>query len=100
MVTEIADNRIERLESANGSVPVILWIVLVLGGGITLGYPAFFASSNLGAQVLMTASLAALVAMSLVLALAFDFPFTGNPHISFLPFEEALENMPESSPPL
>ena len=100
LVTEIADNRIERLESANGSVPVILWIVLVLGGGITLGYPAFFASSNLGAQVLMTASLAALVAMSLVLALAFDFPFTGNPHISFLPFEEALENMPESSPPL
>ena len=98
LLTEIADNRIERLESANGSVPVILWIVLVLGGGITLGYPAFFASSNLAAQILMTASLAALVAMSLVLALAFDFPFTGDPHISALPFERALERMRESMP--
>lgn len=100
LLTEIADNRIERLESAKGSVPLILWVVLIIGGGITLGYPAFFASSNLAAQVLMTGSLAALVAMSLVLALAFDFPFTGDPHISFLPFEEALEQMPESSPPL
>jgi hypothetical protein len=100
LLTEIADNRIERLESANGSVPVILWIVLIIGGAITLGYPAFFASSNLGAQILMTASLAALVAMSLVLALAFDFPFTGDPHISSLPFEEALAHMSASAPPL
>jgi hypothetical protein len=98
LLTEIADNRMERLESANGSVPAILWTVLVLGGVITLGYPAFFASSNLAAQILMTASLAALVAMSLVLALAFDFPFTGDPHISSVPFETALEHMPESSP--
>ncbi len=94
LLTEIADNRIERLESANGSVPMILWIVLIIGGAITLGYPAFFASSNLAAQVLMTASLAALVAMSLVLALAFDFPFTGDPHISSTPFKETLEHMP------
>jgi hypothetical protein len=48
----------------------------------------------------MTASLAALVAMSLVLALAFDFPFTGDPHISSLPFEEALAHMSASAPPL
>jgi hypothetical protein len=94
LLTEIADNRIERLESANGSVPMILWIVLIIGGAITLGYPAFFGSSNLAAQILMTASLAALVAMSLVLALAFDFPFTGDPHISSTPFKEALEHMP------
>lgn len=94
LLTEIADNRIERLESANGSVPMILWIVLIIGGAITLGYPAFFASSNLAAQILMTASLAALVAMSLVLALAFDFPFTGDPHISSTPFKETLEHMP------
>ena len=98
LLTVITDNRNERLDSANGSVPVILWIVLIIGGLITLGYPAFFASSNLAAQILMTAALAAMVAMSLVLALAFDFPFTGDPHISAAPFEQALKQMPSHLP--
>jgi hypothetical protein len=93
LLTVIADNRNERLDSANGSVPGVLWFVLIVGGLITLGYPAFFAASNAGAQVLMTASLAALVALSLLLALAFDFPFTGTPHIAKEPFAEALMQM-------
>jgi len=93
LLTVITDNRNERLDSANGSVPAILWFVLMVGGGITLGYPAFFASSNLVAQILMTASLAALVALSLLLSLAFDFPFTGDPHISAHPFDRALEQI-------
>jgi len=99
LLTVMTDNRIERLDSASGSVPKILWFVLIVGGAVTLGYPAFFASSNLVAQILMTASLAALVALSLLLGLAFDFPFTGDPHISVYPFEAALEQMPPQWPP-
>ena len=99
LLTVIADNRSERLDSANGSVAGILWFVLIVGAIITLGYPAFFASSNVGAQVLMTAALAVLVALSLLLCLAFDFPFTGNPHISDFPFEEAQKQMPPNWPP-
>lgn len=98
LLTVITDSRAERLDSANGSIDEILWFVLIVGGAITLGYPAFFASSNLNAQILMTASLAALVALSLLLALAFDFPFTGYPHISSAPFEQALAQMPPRWP--
>lgn len=93
LLTIITDARNERLDSSNGSVPPILWFVLIVGGVITLGYPAFFAASNVGAQVLMTGSLAALVALSLLLGLAFDFPFTGTPHISKEPFADALAQM-------
>ena len=50
----MTDNRNERLDSADGSVPRVLWFVLIVGGLITLGYPAFFGSTNLVAQVLMT----------------------------------------------
>lgn len=99
MLAVISDNRNERLDSANGSVPPILWFVLIVGGAITLGYPAFFAATNVVAQVLMTASLAALVAMSLLLGLAFDFPFTGNPNISEAPFRDALKQMTLHQPP-
>ncbi|WP_159080001.1 DUF4239 domain-containing protein [Methyloceanibacter sp. wino2] len=93
LLTLITDNRNERLDSANGSVPGVLWFVLIVGGLITLGYPAFFASSNLDAQVLMTGSLAALLALTLFLGIAFDFPFTGDPHISRGPFADALLQM-------
>jgi hypothetical protein len=97
LLTVMTDNRNERLDSSDGSVPPILWFVLIVGGLITLGYPAFFAASNVVAQVLMTASLAALVAMSLLLGLAFDFPFTGDPHISVYPFDEALQQMSDQA---
>jgi len=93
LLTLITNNRNERLDSANGSVPRVLWFVLVVGGMITVGYPAFFASSNLDAQILMTGSLATLLALTLFLGIAFDFPFTGDPHISKEPFAGALLQM-------
>lgn len=99
LLAVMTDNRNERLDSASGSVPGILWIVLIVGGLITLGFPAFFASTNVGAQVLMTASLAVLVAIALLLAIVFDYPFTGAVQVSSLPFEHALREMPSVWPP-
>ena len=98
LLTVITDSRNERLDAAEGSVPRFLWFVLIAGGAITLGYPAFFGATNLGAQILMTASLAALVSLSFALALAFDYPFTGSEHISVAPFDKALQQMQQSLP--
>ncbi|HAH65189.1 MAG TPA: hypothetical protein DCL72_06870 [Rhizobiales bacterium] len=94
LLAVIEDNRNERLDSANGSVPPILWFVLIAGAIITLGYPAFFGTTNLVAQILMTATLAALVALTLLLALLLDFPFTGQVSVSSGAFDEALQQMP------
>ena len=94
LVAVIQDNRNERLDSADGSVPLILWLALTGGAMITLGYPAFFGSSNLIAQTLMTAGLAALVALALIPALLLDYPFTGDVTISSAPFDHALQQMP------
>jgi hypothetical protein len=98
LLAVIADNRSERLDSADGSMSGLLWFVLIVGAGVTLGYPAFFGASNLLAQTLMTAALAALVALSLLLAIAFDYPFTGSVRISPQPFDQALEEMPPDIP--
>jgi hypothetical protein len=93
LLTVITDNRSERLDSADGTAPAILWLMLLTGGTITLGYPAFFGAPNFTAQMLMTAALAALVALSLLLAVVFDFPFSGYAQISAYPFDEALQQM-------
>ena len=94
LVAVIQDNRNERLDSADGSVPLILWLALTGGAMITLGYPAFFGTSNLIAQTLMTTGLAALVALALIPALLLDYPFTGDVRISSAPFDHALQLMP------
>ncbi|MGI8853897.1 MAG: hypothetical protein ACR2GC_11550 [Methyloceanibacter sp.] len=89
----ITDNRTERLDGADGSMPGILWLVLIIGGIVTLSYPAFFASTSLGAQMLMTASLAGLVALAFLLTLYFNFPFTGDVSLSPAPFVAAEGEM-------
>jgi hypothetical protein len=102
LLAVIEDNRNERLDSADGSVPMILWLVLIVGAVITLGYPAFFGTINVVAQTLMTATLAALVALILVPAILLDLPFTGEVVLSSAPFDEALLQTPphlnETSP--
>ncbi|MGZ5917529.1 MAG: bestrophin-like domain [Methyloceanibacter sp.] len=93
LLAVVQDNRNERLDAADGSVPPVLWFALVAGAMITLGYPAFFGTSNLIAQTLMTALLAALVAFALVPAVILDYPFTGDVTISSAPFDQALREM-------
>jgi hypothetical protein len=51
------------------------------------------------AQILMTAALAVLVALTMLLGLAFDYPFTGDVQISAFPFDQALRQMPPIWPP-
>jgi hypothetical protein len=99
LLAVMTDNRNERLDSSDGSMPWILWFVIIVGGLITLGYPAFFGSTNLVAQILMTAALAELVALAMLLGLAFDYPFTGDARISPAPFDHALRQMPPIWPP-
>lgn len=99
LLSIMTDNRNERLDSSAGSMPGILWLVLIIGGLITLGYPAFFGSTNLLAQVLMTAALSELVALAMLLGVAFDYPFTGKVRISPYPFDQALRQMPPNWPP-
>jgi hypothetical protein len=98
LLAQLTDTRNERLDSADGSVPAVLWFVLIVGGLITLGYPAFFGSTHLGAQVLMTGSLAVLVAVALLLGIVFDYPFSGSVRVSPVPFERALAEMSAASP--
>jgi hypothetical protein len=94
LLATIEDSRNERLDSANGSVPLIVWIVLVAGAVITLGYPAFFGTASVATQTVMTATLAALVALALLPAILLDFPFTSPVMLSSDAFEEALQQVP------
>ena len=62
-------------------MPNVIWMVLFLGAGLTVGFTLFFGSENLTAQVSMTGVLSLLVTMGLVVILSIDHPFTGPVYI-------------------
>lgn len=70
-----------RLQLAAGVVPSVLWLVLVFGAFLTVGFTFFFGTENLSAQVLMTGILSTIVFMGLLVIISIDHPFTGPVHI-------------------
>jgi hypothetical protein len=58
-------------------VPNLLWLVLLGGAVITIGYTFFFGTESLRAQALMTALLAIMIFFELLVVVGIDRPFSG-----------------------
>jgi hypothetical protein len=81
--------RQRQLDSRNGIHP-ILWMVLIIGGVLTIVIGCFFGTESVSLQIALTASLAALIAIVLFTILELDFPFTGKIGIPPTAFQEVL----------
>jgi hypothetical protein len=88
----ITQARRTRLHLAHGIVPTVLWVVLVIGGVLTVGFTFFFGTRNLQAQMLMTGILTLIVFMGLFVIVSIDHPFTGAVHINPHPLQLVLED--------
>jgi hypothetical protein len=75
---EVSASRRSRLVASTGTVPGVLWFVLVSGAIITVAFTFFFGTPNLRAQSLMTAALSILVFSGLLTVVVFDRPFAGS----------------------
>jgi hypothetical protein len=80
LMTVIHDNRNERLDSSDGTVRALARAARGCADHARL--PLIFRDV---VQILMTASLAALVALTAFVALALDYPFTGDVQSSRAP---------------
>jgi hypothetical protein len=74
----VAQSRRARLVASEGAVPNLLWLVLVGGAAITIGYTFFFGVESLRAQALMTALLAIMIFSELLVVVGIDRPFSGS----------------------
>jgi hypothetical protein len=98
LLQQTADLRLERLSDVGGHMTPVIWGVLILGGAITLAYPAFFATQKVGPQVLMTAGLAMIVGATFFLAIHLNFPFSGPDHITPDPIDRVIQRMKTEGP--
>jgi len=88
-MNEASEMRRLRLVYANTGIHPILYAILIAGSIITIAFTMLFGTENHVEQLIMTASLAAMIAFALFTVVALDYPFSGK--FSIAP--DALINM-------
>ena len=76
-VQRLADARRSRLVAAEESIPTVLWVVLVVGGIVAVGFTYLFGLRSTWAHALMVAALAGVIALVLFTIGVLDHPFSG-----------------------
>ncbi|HKM70197.1 MAG TPA: hypothetical protein VJX94_09085 [Stellaceae bacterium] len=91
------DARQQRLLAAETTIPAVVWIVTLVGGGLTIAFGSFLGVPSLGMHLAMSAALAISGALVLILIIALSNPFRGDFRVSTLPFDRVLAQI-EASP--
>lgn len=94
-LTRLFDARRLRLIQSVPSVPMVLWFALGTGALSMLTFAFLFGVENRGAQLVMTAILAGLIAVLFIVILEFDGPFNGSVSISNDAWVLLQQHLPE-----
>lgn len=94
-VERLFDARRLRLIQSAPSVPLVLWFALVAGALAMLSFAFLFGVENRGAQLVMTAILAGLIAILFIVISEFDSPFDGSVRISDDGWVMLLQHLPQ-----
>jgi len=90
-LNQLSEQRRLRILAATNTVPAIIWIVLILGGLISVGFTYFFGMKNAKVHYTLVGTLCSVNALLLFLIYDLDHPFTGNDKITTHAFEVVLQ---------
>jgi hypothetical protein len=91
-VHDVADARRSRLLQVREGIPHLLWVVLVVGGVITVSFTYLFGLKSNVAHALMVAALTLLICSILFTIAEFNNPFSGPVEIRPDAFREVLRS--------
>ena len=81
---------------AETSMPIVLWVVLVVGGMVAVGFAYLFGLENTWAHRLMVALLAGVIALVLFTVGAMEHPFSVGARVAPEAFEQILNRFDTS----
>lgn len=87
---ELEEGRVLRLVLVREGLPNLLWVVLVVGGALTIAFPFLFGIDAAWLHAATVAGLTVLVALILYVIGVLDYPFGGGVGVQPYPFEEVL----------
>ena len=82
VLNELYSARASRLSAVQGHIPDVVWWIILFGGLITVGFTYLFGFHDFRTHVVMTMTVAASLALVVVLIVALDWPFRGEVSIS------------------
>lgn len=86
-IRELWDHRRDRAASAEFGIPVIEWVVLIVGGAVTIFLGGLFHVSSRRLQYLVTGLTGLVIGLNLYLVCLFGYPFSGELSVSSRPFK-------------
>jgi hypothetical protein len=92
-LNDLAQYRRLRIFAGADTVPLAIWLVLLVGGVFTVSYTFFFGMKNIRAQYLITTTLTVTITLILFLIYVLDHPFTGTSKVSVEPLKEVMAIM-------
>ena len=95
-VHDLADARRDRLVEAREGIPNILWVVLVVGAIVTVGFTYLFGLDDTTTHTLMVALLALVIGLVLFTIGSLEYPFSGDARLGPESFELVLKRFASS----
>jgi hypothetical protein len=88
--------RTQRIAASSQSNHPLIYFILIVGSIITIAFSLLFGTENIVPHLIMTAFLAAMIAISLLTIVAIDYPFTGDLIIRPDVFSDVLAHLQSS----
>jgi Protein of unknown function (DUF4239) len=92
-LTAVSDGRRDRLADSRTVLSPVLWVVLLSGGMINVGYTYLFGVRSLAVHLIITAALTAMTALLLLVILIMDHPFAASIRVESEPFVRLLQRI-------
>lgn len=92
-LNDLAQYRRLRIFAGNDTVPLAIWLVLLVGAVFTVSYTFFFGMKNIRAQYVIATTLTVTITLILFLIYVLDHPFAGTSKVSAQPLKDVMEIM-------
>ena len=90
---EVIDLRRQRSDRVNDSLPGVLWVVVLVGGALTISVSYFFWIEDVRFHLLLMSMLALFIGLMVFLIAALDHPFRGEVSVSADSYRTILRAM-------
>ena len=90
---ELQEDRVFRMVSASEGIPYVLWVVLVVGGVLTITFTYLFGIDAAWLHAVAVAGLTVLVSLILLVIGVLDYPFNSGVRVQPDAFEEVLRTI-------
>lgn len=94
-LNELGIQRRYRISSATAVISTVVWVFLCIGGILTISIPMLVVSKHKKTQVALNGVMTFIIAFSLWIIAALQYPYSGDVSVSAEPFERVLMSFKE-----